>query len=89
MSRYFIDLNDGDHLSTDEEGQDFETVEAAEYDAIALLPDIARQVIPDGDRRTIVSTLRTEAGVVILTATLTLNVKRTSELVKGKSATRP
>lgn len=40
--------------------------------AIAALPDIARDVLPDGDRRDFVSSVRDEAGEVIFTATLSL-----------------
>ena len=76
MPRYFFDVDDGEHLTSDIDGQEMESLQAAQNEAIALLPDIARMVLPDGDRRTIVSVLRTDADCIVLRATLSLSVER-------------
>ena len=76
MARYFFDVDDGEHLTPDIDGQEMESLQAAQSEAIALLPDIARLVLPDGDRRTIVLVLRTHADGILLKATLSLSVER-------------
>lgn len=72
MPRYFIDTNDDDVFVEDDEGQDFPNVEAAREVAQAALPDMARDKMPDGERRTFSACVRDEAGTVIYKATLTL-----------------
>jgi hypothetical protein len=56
----------------DDEGLDLEGPWEARVRAIAALPDIAEEVLPDGDRRTLAVTVRDEAGVAVFRATLTL-----------------
>ena len=72
MPRYFFDIDDGDHQHHDDEGIDLADVEAARKEAIRALPDVARDVLPDGDRRDFTSSVRTEAGRVVFRAKLSL-----------------
>ncbi|MGH1572676.1 DUF6894 family protein [Methylobacterium sp. P31] len=72
MPRYFIDTNNDDTFVEDDEGQDLPDAEAARKAALAALPDMARDKMPDGDRRTFCASVRDEAGTVIYKATLTL-----------------
>jgi hypothetical protein len=72
MPRYFFDIDDGDQRSLDHEGMEMPDVWAAREGAIAVLPDVARDVLPDGDRREMVSTVRDESGTVVYIATLSL-----------------
>jgi hypothetical protein len=44
-----------------------------------MLPDIARDVIPRGDRRNIVSSVRDERGEVMYSAKLSLTAERKVE----------
>ena len=72
MPRYFIDTDDGDVRINDDQGFDLADAEAARREAMAVLPDMARDKLPDGDRRTFVATVRDEEGSVVYSATLTL-----------------
>ena len=72
MPRYFIDTDDNDVLHIDEEGVELANDETARLCAQDALPDMARDHLPDGDRRTFVAAVRNEAGEVIYRATLTL-----------------
>ena len=72
MPRYFIDTDDGDVNVRDEEGSDLSGPHAARLIALDALPDMARQKMPDGDRRTFTVGVRDAAGAVVYTATLDL-----------------
>jgi hypothetical protein len=47
----------------------------ARREAINVLPDVAREVLPDGDERHIVCRVRDENGKVLSTATLSLRAE--------------
>ena len=72
MPRYFIDANDGEYPHHDEDGHDLPNDEAARRTALDALPDMARDKIPDGDRRIFSVTARDEQGDVVYEASLTL-----------------
>ena len=72
MPRYFFDTNDGDMLDLDDVGLDLTDHEAARREAIAALPDMARDKLPDGDRRNFSVRVRDEAGAAIYSASLAL-----------------
>lgn len=72
MSRYFIDSSDGDQNFLDEEGVELADDDVARFTALDALPDMARDVIPDGDERRLSVSVRNAAGTVIYQATLTL-----------------
>jgi hypothetical protein len=72
MARYFIDTDNGDLEARDEEGTLFNHPAAARLAALEALPDMARDIIPDGDRREFAVSVRTEDGAEIYRATLTL-----------------
>lgn len=50
MPLYFIDTSDGDLAMRDEEGLVLADDQAARVAALAALPDMARDKMPDGDR---------------------------------------
>ena len=72
MPRYFFDTNDGDMVDEDDVGLEFADHEAARREAIATLPDMARDRLPDGDRRNFSVRIRDEAGTVLYSASLAL-----------------
>ncbi len=72
MPRYFFDINDGERATIDAEGSELDSDEAARAEAIGVLPDLARDMLPDGDRHTFIASVRDEAGRAIFRATLTL-----------------
>jgi len=51
MIRFYFDSFDGDRLIVDQEGLEFSTPSLMRDAAIAALPDMARDELPDGDRR--------------------------------------
>jgi hypothetical protein len=72
VMRYFFDIDDGERKNSDQEGLDLPNREAARQQAVGILPDIAREVLPDGDRRTFVCRVRDGAGKAIFEARLEL-----------------
>ena len=72
MPHYFFDTNDGDMLDEDDVGLEFPDPESARRAAIAALPDMARDRLPDGDRRNFSVRVRDEAGTVLYAASLSL-----------------
>ena len=52
MPRFFFETDDGDRTVFDEEGAEYADKEAARAAAISVLPDMAREKMPEGDHRT-------------------------------------
>ncbi|PTM40635.1 hypothetical protein [Bosea sp. 124] len=72
MPRYFIDSSDGNFSHIDAEGVELAGDAAARYLALDALPDMVREVLPDGDKREFAVCVRDEFGKVIYSASLTL-----------------
>jgi hypothetical protein len=72
MPRYYIDSSDGNFSHIDSEGVELAGDEAARYLALDALPDMVREVLPDGDRREFAVCVRDQGGRVIYSASLTL-----------------
>ncbi|PZN95348.1 MAG: hypothetical protein DCF30_19095 [Hyphomicrobiales bacterium] len=72
MPRYFIDSSDGTFSHIDSEGIELAGDDAARYLALDALPDMVREVLPDGDRREFAVCVRDAFGKVIYSASLTL-----------------
>jgi hypothetical protein len=76
MPRYFFDTDDGESHARDQDGLELSDPWEARDMALAVLPDIARDVIPRGDRRrNIVSIVRDESGEVMYSARLSLSAE--------------
>jgi hypothetical protein len=78
MPRYFFDVHNGPDSSLDEIGTVLRDLEAAREEALATLGGIARDELPDGDRREFVIEVHERGGPVLLRAILSLNVERLS-----------
>ena len=52
MPRYFFETDDQDITIFDEDGSEHANDEAARAQGVSALPDMAREKMPDGDRRT-------------------------------------
>ena len=78
MLRYFFDVTDTGIVSADDEGTELASIEEARREALQTLGEIARDELPDGDCREFVITIREGDGPVILTASLSLRVERSS-----------
>ena len=75
MPRYYFDTSNGDHHVRDDVGVELPGLEAAANEAVMALPDLARDALPDGDRRDFVASVRDETGRVAFRATLSLAVE--------------
>ncbi|MGI4765356.1 MAG: DUF6894 family protein [Janthinobacterium lividum] len=73
MPRYFFDITDAGRLTRDQYGIELLGDQEARDQAIALLPAIARDELPDGDRHEFVAAARNLAGEVVYEANLTLH----------------
>jgi hypothetical protein len=85
MPRYFFDTYDGDRFIPDHEGLELRDLTAAEREAKKALPDMARDALPDGDERTLIISVRNEAGQVVLRAALSLVVENLPEVPPAES----
>jgi hypothetical protein len=72
VPRYYIDSDDDDQRVIDEAGFELSGPLEARAVAIDALPDMARQKIPNGDRRTFTVHVRDEEGTVIYSAELVM-----------------
>jgi hypothetical protein len=74
MPRYFIDTSDQRHFVRDDFGGNYRDLEAAKAAAVDVLPDMARDELPDGDSRSFLAIVRSEDGDTLLQASLHLEV---------------
>ena len=83
MSKYYIHTDDGDACYQDSKPFEFAELQDARRAALSALPDMAHDVLPDGDRRTFSVSIEDEQGLVAYSATLDLvgkwNVDPTSQ----------
>ncbi len=79
MPRYFFDTYDQDELARDEEGIECSLRADVEERAIAALPDMARDVLPDGPNHDFRVLVRDESDKIVFRATLALR----SEWLEG------
>jgi hypothetical protein len=75
MPRFYFDTHDGDRTVPDGEGLVLGGLEEAKEEAIKVLPDMARDGLPDGDYCEFVVDVRDKAGQRVLRARLTLVVE--------------
>jgi hypothetical protein len=73
MPRYYFDIDDGESLTEDDDGLLLTDIEDVRKHAIAALPSLAEEVLPDGDRQRFSVTVRDERGVPIFRASLVLS----------------
>jgi hypothetical protein len=74
--RYFFDVSDGDRLTVDDEGLEMDDLHGAQQAAVAALPQVARDALPDGTRRDFVVEVRDASGRKVIRATLALTVEQ-------------
>ena len=71
MPRYFFDVGDSRGFHRDDVGDECDGFDEARTQAQSLLPDIAREELPDGDLHTIACDVRDETGRVVYRGELT------------------
>lgn len=72
MPHFFIDFQDGALWLKDEEGQEYESLQAARDAAISALPDIGREAPPHDGKRDFVAFVRDAQGRELCTIRLNL-----------------
>ena len=74
MPLYFFDFDDDGREpgAPDTMGTDLPSLASVPEEAVAVLAHIAKDRLPDGDRRVFSASVRNEEGLVIFTASLTL-----------------
>lgn len=72
MPKYFFDTFDGDNTALDADGIDCASRQVVQHRAIDALPDMAREMLPDGPNRTFRVEVRDDSGDVVFRATLEL-----------------
>jgi len=77
MPRYFFDIHDGARSTTDDTGVELDGLEAARQEAARTLGEIARDILPDGDRQEVVIEVKDEAGQRVLVAKLSVSIELT------------
>jgi hypothetical protein len=71
MPRYFFDATDGDQISRDDVGILLDGPDEARAEAVKALPDMARDVLPDGQYRKLAVSVRTPDSGILFRASLT------------------
>jgi hypothetical protein len=72
VPKFYFDIDDGDRTIDDDEGLDLADVMVARAQAIAVLPEIARDHVGERDSQDFVSVVRDEGGRPVFRAKLSL-----------------
>ncbi|WP_414471355.1 DUF6894 family protein [Microvirga sp. M2] len=72
MDRFYFDIHDGERFTRDKVGNLCPSRKAMRDAAIKVLPDIARDELPDGDQRDFTVKVRDASGQYLFQATLSL-----------------
>jgi hypothetical protein len=76
VPRFYFDVRDGTKFTPDDEGLEFESLDAAEREAASAAAEIGRDRLPTGDAREITVELRNEHRQRVLTVTVSMDVQR-------------
>ncbi len=76
MAHYYFDIHDGDLLSQDEVGDEFESLEAALQGAVLSAGEIGRNKLAKGDTSDIVVAVRDEQNQRVCTITASMKIDR-------------
>ena len=74
MPRFYIDTSDQERFVRDRDGLEFADLESAKTAAVAALPDMARDELPDGDSRTFTAVVRDTEGVTLVQASMSFGI---------------
>ena len=74
MSRYYFDMREGARFVPDAIGLEFDSLDAAEHEAVCAAAEIGRDRLPKGDAREITVEVRNEHRQRVLTATASLEI---------------
>jgi hypothetical protein len=76
MPRFYFDVRDGGRFAPDEEGTDFDSLDAAEHEAVCAAAEIGRDRLPKGDSREVTIEVRNEHRQRVLTITVSMQIER-------------
>ncbi len=76
MPRFYFDVREGRRFSSDDEGLDFPSLEAAEQEAIEAAADIGRDRLPRGDTREVTVEVCNDRRQRVLTVRVSLEIDR-------------
>jgi hypothetical protein len=76
VSRFYFDVREGTRFIPDDEGLEFDSLEAAEREAATTAAEIGRDRLPKGDTREITVEVRNEHRQRVLTVKVSLEINR-------------
>lgn len=76
MPRYYFDVREGTKFTPDDEGQEFDSLDAAEHEAACAAAEIGRDWLPKGDAREITVEVKNEYHQRVLTIRVSLEIDR-------------
>jgi hypothetical protein len=76
MPRFYFDVREGAKFTPDDEGTEFDSLDAAEHEATCMAADIGRDRLPRGDAREITIELKNEHHQRVATVQVALEVHR-------------
>jgi hypothetical protein len=76
MPRFHFDVREGDRFFRDDEGLEFESLDAAEREAASAAAEIGRDRLPKGDTREVTVELRNEHRQRVLIVRVFMEVER-------------
>ncbi len=76
MPRFYFDVREGEKFIPDEEGLEFDTLDAAEREAATAAAEIGRDRLPKGDARQVTVEIRNEHRQRVLTVTVSMVTHR-------------
>jgi hypothetical protein len=78
MPQYFFDYLDGTRAYPDDEGAELPGLKQARAEALRAIGGIAKDKMPDGDRRDFQISIREGGGPVLMVVSLALRVENKS-----------
>ena len=76
MPRYYFDVREGPRFIPDDEGLDFDSLDAAEHEAAKGVAEIGRDQLPKGGTRDVTVEVRNEHRQRALTVTVSMHIDR-------------
>jgi hypothetical protein len=76
MPRFYFDVRDDGSFTSDDEGREIDTLDAAELAAAEAAAEIGRDWLPKSDARAVTVEVRNEHRQRVLSVTVTMQVER-------------
>jgi hypothetical protein len=76
VPHFYFDVREGERFIPDNEGLEFDSLDAAEHEAASAAAEIGRNLLPKGDAREVTIELRNEHRQRVLTVTVSMEIHR-------------